>query len=133
MPLCQEMGNQIIPEGDHDTTSQSLSGDDAMKAMIDDITVSDLLEMFMESSGLVERWITVYEFRTRFQLDEDTAPIIAGFLRRLHHKTLFYCAYRVEKIEKIKVSIPQQRMIKSYLVQKRPAPLKDAEPDVKNQ
>ena len=92
--------------------------------MIDDITVSELLEMFMESSGLVERWITVYEFRTRFQLEEDTAPIIAGFLRRLHHNTLFSCNYRVEKIEKIKVSVPQQRIIKRYLVQKRPTPLK---------
>lgn len=93
--------------------------------MIDDITVAELLEMFMESSGLPERWITVYEFRTRFQLDEDTSPVIAGFLRRLHHNTLFTCQYRVEKIEKIKVSIPQMRMVKRYLVQKRTTARKD--------
>jgi hypothetical protein len=92
-----------------------------MRAMIDDITVAELLEMFMESSGLSERWITVYEFRTRFQLEEDTAPIIAGFLRRLHHDTLFFCQYRVEKIEKIRVRIPQMRMVKRYLVKRRTA------------
>ena len=90
-----------------------------MSAMIDDSTVAELLEMFMESSGLPERWITVYEFRTRFQLDEDTAPTIAGFLHRLHHHTIFPCQYRVEKIEKIRVSIPQIRMVRRYLVQRR--------------
>ena len=87
--------------------------------MIDDGAVSELLEMFMESSGLSERWITVYEFRTRFQMDKDTAPVIAGFLKRLHRNTLFSCQYRVEKIEKIKVSLPQQRVIMRYLVQRR--------------
>ena len=92
-----------------------------MSAMIDDAVVADLLEMFMESSGLPERWITVYEFRTRFQLDEDTAPVIAGFLRRLHHNTLFSCQYRVEKIEKIRVNLPQTRMMRRYLVRKRMA------------
>jgi len=86
---------------------------------MDDSTVAELLEMFMESSGLPERWITVYEVRTRFQLHEDTAPVIAGFLRRLHHNTHHTCQYRVEKIEKIKVSLPQQRVIKRYLVQRR--------------
>ena len=87
--------------------------------MIDDAVVADLLEMFMESSGLPERWITVYEFRTRFQLDEDSAHVIAGFLRRLHHNTLFVCQYRVEKIEKIRVNLPQPRMMRRYLVRKR--------------
>jgi len=106
-------------------TGQSIFGDDVMRAMIDDITVAELLEMFMESSGVSERWITVYEFRTRFQLDEDTAPVITGFLRRLHHNTLFTCQYRVEKIEKIRVNFPQARMIRRYLVQKRTGRRKD--------
>jgi len=65
--------------------------------------------------------MTVYEFRTYFHLEELTAPIISGFLRKLHHTTLFTCQYRVEKIEPVKVNIPQPRMIKRYLVQKRPA------------
>jgi len=93
--------------------------------VIDDSTVADLLEMFMESSGLSERWVTVYEFRTRFQLDKDTAPVISGFLKRLHHNTLFTCQYRVEKIEKIRVNLPQQRMMQRYLVQKRTGRQKD--------
>jgi len=75
----------------------------------------------MEECGQSEQWITVYELRTYFHLDEFTAPTISGFLRRLHHNTRFACRYRVEKIEKIKVGTPQPRMIKRYLVQKRKA------------
>ena len=119
MAWYQKTESQSDPERDHDKTGQSLSGEDEMRAMIDDITVAELLEMFMESSGLSERWITVYGFRTRYQLDEDTAPVISGFLRRLHHNTLFSCQYRVEKIEKIRVSLPQPRIIQRYLIQKR--------------
>ena len=83
--------------------------------------VAELLEQFMEASGQPEQWVTVYDLRTRFQLEEHTAPIIAGFLRRLHHNTLFFCQYRVEKIEKIRVRIPQMRMVKRYLVKRRTA------------
>jgi len=99
--------------------------------MTDDLNVAELLDQYMEECGLSERWITVYEFRTRYQLDEDTAPVISGFLKRLHHNTLFSCQYRVEKIEKIRVNLPQQRMMQRYLVQKRTGRRKhpEAEPD----
>ena len=83
----------------------------------------------MEERGQSEQWITVYELRTYFHLHEFTAPIISGFLRRLHHNTLFSCRYRVEKIEKIWVSVPQQRRIKRYLVQKRLVVQKNQTPD----
>jgi len=73
----------------------------------------------MEEHGQSEQWITVYDLRTYFHLDELTAPTFSGLLRRLHRSTRFACPYRVEKIERISVSIPQQRMIKQYLVQKR--------------
>jgi hypothetical protein len=88
-------------------------------AVIDDLEVSELLEKYMEECGRSEQWITVYDFRTYFHLEEFTAPTISGFLRRLHHNTRFSCRYRVEKIEEVKVSIPQSRMIKRYLVRKR--------------
>jgi hypothetical protein len=89
--------------------------------VIDDMKVSELLEKYMEECGQSEQWITVYDFRTYFDLENLTAPIISGFLRRLHHNTRFFCRYRVEKIEKVKVSVPQPRMIKRYLVRKRSA------------
>ena len=101
--------------------------------MTDDLNVAELLDQYMEECGLSEQWITVYEFRTRFQLEEYTAPVISGFLRRLHHNTHFTGQYRVEKIEKIKVSVPQQRMIKRYLVHKKPAARKTRMPDQKMQ
>ena len=89
--------------------------------MTDDLNVAELLERYMEECGKSVQWITVCEFRTYFNLDEFTAPIISGYLRRLHHNTHFTGQYRVEKIEKIQVSVPQQRMIKRYLVHKKPA------------
>jgi hypothetical protein len=101
--------------------------------MTDDLNVAELLEQYMEKCGQSEQWITVYEFRTYFHLDEFTAPIISGFLRRLHHNTHFTGQYRVEKIEKIKVSVPQQRMIKRYLVHNKPAARKTRMPDQKMQ
>ena len=88
--------------------------------MIDDLIISELLEKYMEECGRAEQWITVYELRTYFHLHEFTAPTISGFLRRLYHNTRFSCRYSVERIEKVKVNIPQTRMIKRYLVRKRP-------------
>jgi hypothetical protein len=101
--------------------------------MTDDLNVAELLEQYMEECGQSVQWITVYEFRTYFHLDEFTAPIISGYLRRLNHNTHFTGQYRVEKIEKIQVSVPQQRMIKRYLVQKKPAPRRTRMTDQKMQ
>lgn len=81
--------------------------------------IPELLEKFMEQSGENEQWITVQEFRTYFQLDELYAPAIAGFLRRIYHSPFFSCNYRVERMEKIVVNIPQRKIIKRYLVKKR--------------
>jgi hypothetical protein len=82
--------------------------------------IPELLEQYMEQFGETEQWITVQEFRTYFQLDEFSAPAIAGFLRRIYYSPFFSCHYRVERMEKIVVNTPQRRIIKRYLVKKRP-------------
>jgi len=82
--------------------------------------IPDLLAQYMEMCGEMERWITVYEFRTYFHLDESSAHAISGFLRRIHYRPFFSYQYRVKKIEKIIVYTPQRRCINRYLVKKRP-------------
>jgi len=82
--------------------------------------IPDLLAQYMEVCGEMERWITVYEFRTYFHLDESSAHAISGFLRRIHYRPFFSYQYRVKKIEKIIVYTPQRRCINRYLVKKRP-------------
>lgn len=82
--------------------------------------VPDLLERFMEESGETRRWVTVNELRTYFHLDEFSAPAISGFLQRIYHGPFFTCPYRVERIEKITVQKPKKRIIKRYLVTRRP-------------
>ncbi len=84
--------------------------------------IPELLEQYMENFGETQQWITVQEFRTYFQLDEFSAPAISGFLRRIYHDPFFSCHYRVERMEKIVVNTPQRRIIKRYLVKKRPDP-----------
>jgi len=83
--------------------------------------IPELLENFMQASGNTERWITVYEFRTYFNLDESCAPAISGYLRRIYRNPCHTGRYSVEKIEKILVKIPQRRTLKRYLVKKRPS------------
>jgi hypothetical protein len=80
----------------------------------------DLLERFMEESGETQRWITVNEFRTYFHLNEFSAPAISGFLQRIYQGAFFSCPYRVERIEKIRIQKPKHRIIKRYLVIRRP-------------
>jgi len=82
--------------------------------------IPDLLAQYMEMCGEMERWITVYEFRTCFHLDESSAHAISGFLRRIHYRPFFSYQFRVKKIEKIIVYTPQRRCINRYLVKKRP-------------
>ena len=82
--------------------------------------VPDLLERFMIESGETQRWVTVNEIRTYFNLDEFFAPPISGFLQRIYHGSFFSCPYRVERIEKITVQKKQRRVVKRYLVTRRP-------------
>lgn len=84
--------------------------------------VPELLERFMEESGKTQCWITVNEIRTYFNLDEPASPAISGFLQRLHSAPFFSFPYRVERIEKtIMNARPHPRVIKRYLVVRRPA------------
>jgi hypothetical protein len=82
--------------------------------------IPPLLEKFMENFGDNQRWVTVNELRTHFNLDESSAPAIAGFLRRIYHGPFFSCPYRVERIEKVVTERPQRRIVRRYLVTKRP-------------
>jgi hypothetical protein len=82
--------------------------------------VPTLLEKFMEESGETQRWVTVNEIRTYFNLDEFSAPPISGFLQRIYHGPFFSCPFRVERIEKVTVQKRQRRVVKRYLVTRRP-------------
>lgn len=82
--------------------------------------VPELLERFMEESGASERWITVYEFRAHFKLNEQYSPAISGFLQRIYQGSFYSCPYRVERIEKISIETPQKRTIRRYLIRRRP-------------
>jgi len=91
--------------------------------------VPKLLEQFMEESGDKQRWVTVNEFRTYFNLDEFFAPAISGFLQRIYQGPFFSCPYRVERIEKVTIQKPQRRIIKRYLVTMRPQSRKKSPAD----
>jgi hypothetical protein len=86
--------------------------------------IPDLLAQYMEMCGTTERWITVYELRSYFNLDESTAHAFSGFLRRIYHGPFFSYQYRVKRIEKVLVDTPQRRSINRYLVRKRLDPRK---------
>ena len=82
--------------------------------------IPELLKQFMESGGVPERWITVRELRTHFNLDDTTSPAISGFLRRIYQGPFFTCPFRVTRIERLIVNTPHTRMIKGYFVTRRP-------------
>lgn len=81
--------------------------------------IPELLDAFMAASGTSERWITVYEFRMHFHLDESYATAISGYLRRIYRNSMGKNRYYVGKIEKIPVKTPQQRMMTRYLVKEK--------------
>jgi len=82
----------------------------------------ELLEHYMEASGMAECWITVRELRSFFCMEESAGPAISGFLQRIHHGPFHACRYRVTRMEKFRDRAPPYRIIKKYLVQARPAP-----------
>jgi hypothetical protein len=82
--------------------------------------VPELLEQYMEASGSAERWVTVRELRSFFQLDESAGPALSGFLQKIYQWPSLSCRYRVERIEKFREITPPYRIIKKYLVQERP-------------
>jgi hypothetical protein len=82
--------------------------------------IPELLEQYMEASGLSECWVTVRELRTYFHLHESTGPAVSGFLQKIHHGPFVSCRYKVARIEKFRDTIPPYRTIAKYLVQKRP-------------
>jgi len=81
--------------------------------------IPELLEQFTEAGGVPERWITVKELRSHFDLDDTASPAISGFLRRIYHGPFFTCQFRVTRIERLIVKTPHTRMIKRYFVTRR--------------
>lgn len=88
--------------------------------MVRNADVPELLERFMEETGKTEQWVTVSEFRQYFGLDIPAAPAIAGFLTRIYRGPFFSFPYRVERVERLAVKKPHHRIIKRYLVKRRP-------------
>jgi hypothetical protein len=89
--------------------------------------IPEMLDQYMEVSGGSDQWITVKDLRTFFQLDDSASPPISGFLQRINHGPFLTCQYRVTRIEKMIVDIPHPRMIKRYLITRRPGSCKKAE------
>jgi hypothetical protein len=87
--------------------------------------VPELLEQYMNSCGVSERWITAKEFRNFFYLDKTMTSTISGFLRRISLGSYFYCPYIVMRIEKITVYTPQPHLVNRYYVKKRPVLIKE--------
>ena len=90
--------------------------------------IPELIEQYMESSGTAERWVTVRELRNKFHLNESAGPAFAGFLQKIHHGTFFACRYKVARIEKFRDTAPPYRIIRKYLIQKRPAQRRNLTP-----
>jgi len=86
--------------------------------------VPELLEQYMESSAVPERWIMVKEFRDFFHLDKTMTSTISGFLRRISMGPYFYCPYIVVRIEKTIEYTPQPHPVNRYYVKRRLSPLK---------
>jgi len=82
--------------------------------------VPDLLERFFDESGETGCWVTVHELRAYLDLDEYASPAISGFLRRIYCGSFSSFPYRVERIEKITLKKPHPRIVKRYLVTRRP-------------
>lgn len=93
--------------------------------------IPELLEQYMEDSGLSEQWITVQEIRSYFQLAESNGPAISGFLSKIHHGPFFSCRFKVARMEKFRDTTPPYRIIKRYLVQERPTQRGETVPHAK--
>jgi hypothetical protein len=87
-----------------------------VRVITDYHVITELLEEYMQPHSGSGLWVTVSEFRTYFGMYEHSSPAISGFLRRLYHRPFFTCPYRVTRIEKMRVTTPQTRMIKRYFI-----------------
>lgn len=83
--------------------------------------IPDLLEQYMKAEGAEERWVTVGELRSYFQMDESAGPAFSGFLKKIHQGPFVACRYKVVRIEKYQDTVPPYRIIRKYLVRERPA------------
>ena len=79
----------------------------------------DLLEQYMEENGSDERWVTVQEFRDRFNLTWENGHIIAAFLCGLMYKPIFKFPFIVYRVERIKTQYRSQIAPNRYLVKRR--------------
>lgn len=82
----------------------------------------ELLEQFMDELDAGERWITVREFRERFQLTRPQANTVSGFLRRLEFGTFGRFPFIVLKIERITRTSASDPSNCRYLVKRKGMP-----------
>jgi hypothetical protein len=61
--------------------------------------IPELMEQFMDKQGTDERWVTVQEFRGRFDLARNQCTTVSGFLNRLQFGTFGQFPYIVLKRE----------------------------------
>ena len=96
--------------------------------------VSELLERYMEDSGLPEQSITAQDICTRFRLVVSRGLAISGFFWKIYHGPFFSFPLKVIRIEKLRDTVPPYRIIKQYPARKRPAgELRDATDPVPTQ
>jgi len=88
--------------------------------MAGSLLIPDLLEQYMNERGYTEHWITVQEIRACFQTGCPSGQAISRFLGGNHTGAFPACQYRVVRIEKFRDTTRPYRIIRKYLVQKRP-------------
>jgi hypothetical protein len=80
--------------------------------------IVELLKDYMDADNQAERWITVQEFRTYFDLKTRCSPVIAGYFQRIYQNPTYLCPYRVIRIEQVKDPANPYRSVRRYLVEK---------------
>jgi len=78
--------------------------------------IPELLEAYMVENAADERWITVQELRTRFNLTRYQSVTVSAFLRRLEQGPFVRYPYIVLKIERIPATPSENIRGDRYLV-----------------
>ena len=78
-----------------------------------------LHEQHMDEKGCDEQWITVQEFRDRYDLTGENGHVIAAFLHRLMYHPVFGLPFVVRRIERNKPQNHSQIVRNRYLVTRR--------------
>ena len=80
--------------------------------------IVELIKDYMDADDQPERWITVQEFRTFFDLKKSCSPVIAGYFQRIYQNPTYLCPYKVIRIEQVRDPANPYRFVRRYLVKK---------------